>query len=99
MQLGFGSAWCRQFEWCLSTLTPNLLSVLSYGRTEISLSAGTDKDDFGPRPISRAEPRPRLHQLPTLLKQVAPAVRSLHLAFDRVGQGHFDHLAREIRAL
>jgi hypothetical protein len=43
--------------------------------------------------------RPRLHQLPTLLEQVAPAVRGFDLVTDGVRQRHFRHLTGEVRLL
>src|SRR6266478_7365680 len=54
---------------------------------------------FRPRSTGNAEPRPGLHQLTTLLEQVAAAVCGLDLALDRVREGHLDYLTRKIRAL
>src|SRR5688572_20887104 len=42
---------------------------------------------------------PRLHELAALGEQVAAPVGGLGLVLDRMGEGHFDHLARKVRLL
>ena len=44
-----------------------------------------------------AEPRPGIHQLTALLKQVAAAVRRLNLAVDGMRQCHLDYVVRKTR--
>src|SRR5271167_4022449 len=58
-----------------------------------------DGHDFGWGPRGRAEPRPCLHDLASLLEQIAAAVRGLDLVADRVRQRHLGNLVREICAL
>jgi hypothetical protein len=49
--------------------------------------------------VVKQNPAHASHQLPSLSKQIASTVSRLDLVLDRIRQRHFDHLAREVRAL
>src|ERR1700736_5568548 len=69
------------------------------GVEPITSHTAADRDDLSLGPFALAEPRPRIHDLASLLEQIAAAVRGLDLVADRVRQRHLGDLVREVRAL